>query len=90
MYGHAIDFSNFLRVDDEGVEHSVTFVDKSKNGEEIIAKDDVPVEMASEAKRATVDKMIEYYEGLPQHALLAPATGYDLKAIYVLLKMLHS
>ncbi len=66
----AIDWNNFLRVDDQGNEILVK------------VKDDVkPLyneNPSREDKLKMLDEMIKSYENLPPHALEAPITGYDL------------
>lgn len=67
----AIDFNNFLRIDDEG--------------NEIIVKENALANFSSRSSKPTkqelfdeLDQMIKSYERLPQHAMHAPVTHADL------------
>lgn len=67
----ANDFSNFMRVDDDGNEIVVQVKDKERPGRKEL------VEMLDEMARS-IDK-------LPEHAKLGPITHYDLAAALMLL-----
>lgn len=75
------DWSNFLRVDDEGNE----IVPVIKDKEEL-----VPIN--EEAKKPNRDELIDMleemmkgYERLPEHAMLSPVTHADLVSVLLLL-----
>lgn len=72
----AKDFSNFVRVDDDGNEIEIRVIEQEHEGRTL----------SSEEKRELVDNMIRYYEHLPPEAMLAPVTQYDMKAVYLLIK----
>jgi hypothetical protein len=69
----AIDWNNFLRIDDQGNEVIV----KVKSLQEDI-KPHYNENPTREDKIKMLDEMIRSYENLPSHALEAPITGYDL------------
>lgn len=73
-------YKNFVRVDDEDNEIAVKIVDTQEKPE--------PVE-APKLTRADyltmLDDQIKTLEGLPQHAMYAPVTHYDLYSSLLLL-----
>ena len=82
----AKDFTNFIRLDDEGKEVEVKVINNSKDVEEVPVTEEVKKDITREDKIKLVDAMLDYYERLPQHVLLAAPTQYDLKAIYTLIR----
>ena len=77
----ANDFSNFLRVDDEGNEIVVQVKENSiKKDEEVQDK-----KITREDILSQIDYLIKSYEGLPAHALTAPTTHADLYSVLLLL-----
>lgn len=79
MRALAFDFSNFVRLDDEGNEISV----KYKNESETQAPQHDNVALTA---LETLKNLCEYYQRLDEQALKLPVTHYDLKH---LLKLLH-
>lgn len=76
----AIDWANFLRVDDIGNEIIPKILD---------TKDDIkPMyneNPTREDKLKMLDEMIKSYENLPSHVLQSPITGYDLISLMLLI-----
>jgi len=77
-------WSNFLRVDDQGNEIIVTVKDEEKPDEQPLYKE----KLSREDKLKMLDEMIKSYENLPTHALNNPITGYDLVSALLLVKSL--
>lgn len=77
----AIDFDNFLRLDDNDNEIVVGFVDDVK---EIVENDQMPLKPSEPAQ--ILDEMIKSYEHLPQAAMLQPATNADVLSILLLFR----
>src|SRR6188508_2646021 len=77
----ALDWANFLRVDDMGNE----IVVKVKDEDVKPLYNEVPTR---EDKLRMLDEMIKTYENLPQNALNAPITGYDLLSVLLLVSSL--
>lgn len=73
----ALDWNNFLRIDDQGNEIIVTV--KSEDVKPLY--NEAPTR---EDKLKMLDEMIRSYENLPQNALNAPITGYDLLSALLL------
>lgn len=73
----ALDWNNFLRIDDQGNEIIVTV--KSEDVKPLY--NEAPTR---EDKLKMLDEMIKSYENLPQNALNAPITGYDLLSALLL------
>jgi hypothetical protein len=71
MQCSAIDWDNFLRVDDQGNEIIVKFKESD-------VKPLYNEHPTREDKIKILDDMIENYEKLPAKALQNPVTGYDL------------
>lgn len=82
----AKDFSNFIRIDDEGKEVNVKVVDKPNEEKELPVEEDKPVELTREQKIEMVDSMLKYYDDLPGHAMMSSPTQYDLKAVFLMIK----
>jgi len=74
----ALDWNNFLRVDDQGNEIIVTV-----KGEDV--KPFYNETLTREDKIKMLDEMIKNYENLPTNALQAPITGYDFTSALLLL-----
>ena len=70
----AIDWANFLRVDDLGNEIIPKVVDKTDDDIKQIYNENP----TREDKIKMLDLMIESYENLPDHVLRSPISGYDL------------
>jgi len=97
----AIDWSNFLRVDDQGNEIVVSVKDKSsKNYEQVecgginTCNDVKPLyneNPTREDKIKMLDDMLATYQNLSPKALEAPITGYDLtSALLIVSSILKS
>ncbi len=74
----ALDWANFLRVDDNGNEIIVTV--KSDDVKPLY--NEAPTR---EDKLKMLDEMIKTYEGLPQHVMTMPITHYDFVSALLLL-----
>lgn len=72
----AIDWKNFLRVDDEGHEIVVKVKDKEES-EEIVTIEAEPKKLTKEDLIKELGMMIKNIEELPQNALQLPITHYD-------------
>jgi hypothetical protein len=75
----AIEWSNFLRVDEQGNEIIVTIKDSD-------VKPLYNENPTREDKIKMLDEMIKSYESLPSLALSSPITGYDFISALLLLK----
>lgn len=73
----AIDWGNFLRVDDQGNEIIVKVEDPN-------VKPLYNENPSREDKLKILDELIKTYESLPSNALAAPITGYDLLSALLL------
>ena len=80
----ALNWNNFLRVDDQGNEIIVTVKDEEKEDVQLLYKE----KPTREDKLKMLDEMIKSYENLPTHALNAPISGYDLTSALLLVKSL--
>ncbi len=76
----ALDFKNFLRVDDVGNEIIVTV-----KKEEVLPNQETSHRPNREELLQMLDEMIKSYENLPQHAMLAPITHSDFCSSLMLL-----
>jgi hypothetical protein len=84
----AIDWGNFLRVDDQGNEIIVkvkNVIGNSGTQEENDVKQLYNENPTREDKLKMLDEMIKSYENLPTHALQAPITGYDFTSALLLI-----
>lgn len=82
----ALDWGNFLRVDDLGNE--VIVIVKEDEKEEV--KPLYNENLTRDDKLKMLEEMIKSYETLPKHAIEAPITGYDLVSVLLLVKSLLS
>lgn len=80
---YANDFANFMRIDDEGNEIVVTV----KEGDNIGNKLDTLPPSRQELLDILTD-MIKKYDELPQHAMTAPVTHYDLQSVLMLVLLI--
>ena len=88
MQCSAIDWSNFLRVDDQGNEIIVKIqyvTGDIETPEDNHVKQLYNENPTKEDKLKLLDEMIKTYESLPPKALNAPITGYDLLSSLLLL-----
>lgn len=74
----ALDWNNFLRVDDHGNEIVVKVQQVSEN----ITYN---TNLSREDKIKMLEEMIKTYENLPTHALQSPITGYDFTSALLLI-----
>ncbi len=84
----AVDWNNFLRVDDKGNEIIVKV--QGVNGDIGTLEDNGVKPLYNENptredKLKMLDEMIKSYENLPTHALQAPITGYDFTSALLLI-----
>lgn len=84
----AKDFSNFIRIDEDGKEVPVKVVEKPNEEKELPVENDKPIELTREQKVDLVDAMIKYYDDLPAHAMMSSPSQYDLKAAFLMMKQL--
>jgi hypothetical protein len=80
----AINWENFLRIDDEGNEIIVTVIEKESTKE--LSKE--VVQPKKPTKKEIIDvleEMVKNIEGLPQHAMLTPINHYDFNSFLVLI-----
>ena len=77
---YAIDWKNFLRVDDQGNEIIV----KVKN-DNVNPLDNASSKPTKKVLIGMLDEMIKNIEGLPQIAMTAPITHYDFASALILL-----
>lgn len=75
MWCIAKDFNNFLRVDDEGNEIVVRFMEDVKPSKDDLLK--------------MLQEMIISYEKLPQEAKFAPIVSADILSVLYLMQALH-
>jgi hypothetical protein len=83
----ATDFSNFLRVDDEGNEIVVKVVNPNKEEDKIIPE--IPKEVPKPQKKELIgmlESMIGNLEKLPTSVMNQPITHYDHLAALLLIK----
>ena len=82
----AIDWGNFLRVDDLGNEIVPKVIDKNDDVKPLYNENPT-----REDKIKMLEEMIKSYENLPDHVLEAPISGYDLvSALLVISSILKS
>lgn len=74
----AREWSNFLRVDDEGNEIVVTIVNKDEVLHEPPAMDEAPAPLTREEKIEMLSIMLKNMENLPPDAMYTYLTQYDL------------
>lgn len=83
----ANDFSNFLRIDDEGNEIEVTLKEKESYEEDV-----KPIDIDSKPNRASLigmlDEMANNIDRLPSYAKQSPVNQYDLQALISLLSLI--
>ncbi len=79
----AIDWTNFLRIDDDGNVFVPKVVDKTEEGQKFI-----PENVNKPTKQELIQALIDLsksYEGLPIDALLTPVNHMDLGSLLVIL-----
>ncbi len=76
----AIDWCNFLRVDDQGNEIIVKVKDLKEDVKPLYNENPT-----REDKLKMLDEMIKTYENLPTYALQSPITGYDFTSALILI-----
>lgn len=82
----AIDWKNFLRVDDEGNEIMVTVKEKSDNEKDKEeAKVEEPPKPTKQDLLDMLDEMIKNIERLPRYALDSPINHSDFASLLILL-----
>lgn len=80
----ASDWSNFLRVDDEGNEIIVTIKEKEDSYvKPLYNENELP---PKESVKKEIDIMLENINRLPEHALMTPLNHYDLMSLLLLFK----
>jgi len=82
----AVDWVNFIRVDDEGNEILPKIVDQIEDVHEAIEPViSNPPSMSIQEKIIMLKQSGESYERLPQSAMTLPPTNYDMYALTILL-----
>lgn len=76
----AIDWNNFLRVDDQGNEIIVKVKESNEDVKPLYNENPT-----REDKLKMLDEMIKSYDDLPTIALQAPITGYDFTSALLLI-----
>src|SRR5580765_2014623 len=77
---NALDFNEFLRIDDDGKVIAVTYVEKQAE------KEDSRTALTKADCIAWIDDMINRMESLPEHAMSQPMSQYDYYSLVLLLK----
>jgi hypothetical protein len=77
----AVEFTNFLRIDDEGNEIVVTVKEKEDNQEPA----EYPTKLSKKDLIKMLDDMVVNIENLPQEAMLSPINNYDFCSLLILL-----
>jgi hypothetical protein len=80
LHCYAKDFSNFIRIDDEGNEILVKVLEKPEQ--------DIPIESAKLTRQEKINmfkEMVKNIENLPQGAMEMPVNHYDLYSFMVLI-----
>jgi hypothetical protein len=80
----ARDYNNFIRIDDNDQEVAVKVKDTNTTYEPI----DKPKSLTKSDLMFMLKEMIAHYEGLPQHAMTAPVTHYDMLSVLMLVSAL--
>lgn len=88
----ANDFSNFIRIDDEGNEIIVTIKDKSTSEQSSLPKEkSLSSKPSREDLLNMLEEMVKSYEALPEYVMLTPITHADYVAgLLLLLSLLRS
>ena len=81
----AKDWSNFLRVDDEGNEIQVQVKEKDNDVKEEITHKPSKKELLS-----NLQEMVKTFNDLPQEAMMAPINHYDFSSLLSVLLVLFS
>ena len=80
---HAMNWENFIRIDDEGNEVIPKIVQAETIKEPSILQ---PPTLTETDAKSELEGMIERFESLPEHAMLMPITHYDYLTLLYLLK----
>jgi hypothetical protein len=88
LYAKATNFHNFLRIDDENNEKSVTYQQKEKGEDSEVNKEEQAHKLTKDELIVMLDDMIKSYENLPQHAMLAPVSHADQLSLLMLVSSL--
>lgn len=97
LFTQAINYSNFLRVDDQGNEIVVQVVDKDTNRFEKQEIEDDKIIQKEDKKKLTkaeildtVNHLIKVYDGMPDISMNSPMTQYDHYSILILISSILS
>lgn len=88
MFCEALDWNNFLRLDEEDNEKPVTYKEKKQGEDESVNKDEQAHKPTKEELIRILDEMIKSYEHLPQHALMQPVTHADQLSLLIMFSSL--
>ena len=78
MRTSAIDYANFLRVDDLGNEIIVQYQDSRQNVDDDKAPDQPPAELSTKELIQELDALVKYIDQLPKHEKESPVNYIDL------------
>ena len=88
MFCEALDWNNFLRLDDEGNEKAVTYQEKNDEQDNRINKGEDTHKPSKDELISMLDEMIKSYEHLPTHAMHAPISHADHVSLMMLVSSL--
>jgi len=77
----AIDWTNFIRVDDQGNEIIPKVIEKAKEDVKQLYNEEKP---SKEKLLEMLDEMIKSYENLPDNAKYSPVNHYDMLSVLLL------
>tara|TARA_R110000868_G_scaffold399504_1_gene673296 strand:+ start:1394 stop:1780 length:387 start_codon:yes stop_codon:yes gene_type:complete len=84
LFCGASDWKNFIRVDDQGLEHIPKIIDKTDTVEENVASPNT-TPLTKNDRLDMLKEMIAGYDKLPPVALSQPITHYDMMSALILL-----
>ncbi len=88
MFCEALDWNNFLRLDDEGNEKAVTYQEKNDQKDDGINKGEDTHIPSKDELISMLDEMIKSYEHLPVRAMVKPITHADHVSLMMLVSSL--
>jgi hypothetical protein len=84
LFCGASDWKNFIRVDDNDVEHIPKIIDKTNKTEELLESSAI-TPLTNHDRLNMLKEMIAGYDRLPPVALSQPITHYDMMSALILL-----
>jgi hypothetical protein len=76
---HAKNFKNFLRIDADGSERQVKYIDVTKTDESNESDKPIPESLTREELIDELDTLIKYIGNYPPHKLYSPCSYADLR-----------